>query len=253
MGDVRPSPKNMKAEIPIKFGLGDSPDTLFVFVGGNDGEAGASYSWYRLDDQSNRVPIYEPCITGFLTGIKGVRKDSRRGVAYKVDVTIRGDRPYTIRSGIETHFSRGLLTALEIVDDLQAPLSVVTRQGDEGKVIFCDLYDPRTCKKFWPERNDDRDWFALLFELQKRLRVEVQTKQTIDNPPAPGNARSGPVGIEPSAEHDRLDEAISKLWTAKERPMTYAAAVKKKLNVRVEDLSIGQKREILRGLETEDV
>jgi hypothetical protein len=227
---------------------------MFVFVGGNDGEAGPNYSWYQLDGENHRVPIFEPCITGYVTNVKGVRKDSRRGVAYKVDVTIRGDRPYVIRSGIDTNFARGLLSALEILDDLRAPISVVANQGKEGKVVFCDVFNPRTCLKLWPERNDSRDWFALLFELQKRLGVEVQTIQTIDHPPANGGAgRSDQSGLEPSAEHDRLDELISRLWTAKERPMTYAAAVKKKLNVRAEDLTVAQKREILRGLETEEV
>lgn len=163
----------------IKLGLHDPPTPLYLFVGeGDDGET----AWYKLNAESGRVPVPERALSGYLTGLKMCMKEHRGKQSAKLDIHLRGDRPYVIRSGVDTTFSRGVLLALEQLDDAgffqsldPRPITIVVRTGDNSKVILGDVYDAQNNeKKVWADWNDKK-LLPLINQLQRSLGQEAQT------------------------------------------------------------------------------
>lgn len=127
----------------IKLGFGSVPRSQYIFVSRD-----ADSCWYMLSADEKQVPITERALTGVITGIECNRKvETKFGEAYKTDLSIMADKPYVIRSGRDSWFSKSLLLSLDVltVEQLQQPLTISVRPGDK-KVVFCEIYDPATFK-----------------------------------------------------------------------------------------------------------
>ncbi|PAX51155.1 hypothetical protein, partial [Brunnivagina elsteri] len=67
------------------------------------------------------------------------------GITSKTDLAILADKPYVIRSGRESIFSKSLLLSLDAltIEQLQNPVTITVSPG-EKTVVFCSVYDPAT-------------------------------------------------------------------------------------------------------------
>jgi hypothetical protein len=97
-------------------------------------------------------------------------------------MSISADQEYVVRSGIKTTFTLGVIQSLMIVEDFKRPISIVPTPGDESKVIFGNVHDGITGKKFYVEpenREKEPNISAIVYHLQRQLGVEVQSKDSI--------------------------------------------------------------------------
>lgn len=158
----------------VKLGLGESPDPVFLFVGESMDEQGNVYPWHLYDHNAKvQVPVKQKALTGTVTGLRMCIKTFKEKQNVKLDINVMADKPYVIRSGIDTTFARGILSALEIVDDFSQPLTVVVANGGE-KVVFARLHraDGQRIKFVWDK---ERKLFPLVNRLQEKLGQHPQT------------------------------------------------------------------------------
>jgi len=158
----------------VKLGLGESPDPVFLFVGESVDEQGNVYPWHLYDhDQKKQIPVKEKALTGTITGLRMSIKTFKEKQNTKLDINIMADKPYVIRTGVDTTFARGILLAMEIIDDFSLPYTLVVANGGE-KVVFGRLHraSGERIKVIWDK---ERKLFPLATKLQERLGQRPQT------------------------------------------------------------------------------
>jgi len=125
----------------IKLGFGSIPRAQYIFVS-QEGNA----CWYMLSEDEQKVPITDKALTGIITGIECNKSvETSFGITSKTDLAILADKPYVIRSGRESIFSKSLLLSLDAltIEQLQNPVTITVSPG-EKTVVFCSVYDPAT-------------------------------------------------------------------------------------------------------------
>ncbi|MEA5573266.1 hypothetical protein [Calothrix sp. UHCC 0171] len=125
----------------IKLGFGSIPRVQYVFVS-REGDV----CWYMLAEDEKQIPIYDKGLTGIITGIECNKSvETKFGLTSKTDLAILADKPYVIRSGRESIFSKSLLLSLDAltIEQLRNPLTIAVSPGDKT-VVFCNVYDPTT-------------------------------------------------------------------------------------------------------------
>ncbi len=125
----------------IKLGFGTIPKAQYIFVN-REGDT----CWYSLSEDDKIMPIHEKALTGVITAIECNKSvETKFGVAYKTDLSILADKPYIIRSGRDSYFSKSLLLSLDVLtlEQLRNPLTIAVRPG-EKTIVFCNIYDPAT-------------------------------------------------------------------------------------------------------------
>ncbi len=144
----------------VKLGFGQTPKPQYVFVSREP-----DHCWYMLAEDERRIPIYEKALTGVITGIE-VNKMVKTsfGLVEKNDLYILADKPYIVRSGSDSYFSKNLLLSLDTLtsEQLLNPLTISVRPGDSN-VVFCNIYDPVTYRSVgvsW-DGHKELDWLAL--------------------------------------------------------------------------------------------
>ena len=167
----------MKDENKIQLGFGYIPVPQYIFVGGKDAQTeGPEYLWYSIDFKTNKpLPIFDQALTGYITGIRMINKPYKGDDAVKVDISIQADRKYVVRSGIETIFTRGLLLALEIFDNLKdIPVTICVTPGDEKNVIYASVYDAVNGEVVKFDWDKSKKLSPVVVGIQKQLGQEVQ-------------------------------------------------------------------------------
>ncbi len=127
----------------IKLGFGSIPKAQYIYVN-REGDT----CWYSLSEDEKTMPIHEKALTGLITEIECNKSiETKFGIANKTDLSIMADKPYIIRSGRESYFSKSLLLSLDAlsVEQLQNPLTIAVHPGDRT-IVFCKMYDPATYK-----------------------------------------------------------------------------------------------------------
>ncbi|QLE58830.1 hypothetical protein [Nostoc sp. TCL26-01] len=144
----------------IKLGFGSIPKPQYVFVSKEN-----DHCWYTLSDDAKPIPIYDRALTGFITGIEVNKKiETSHGESEKTDLHILADKPYIIRSGKESYFSKSLLLSLDVLtcEQLRQPLTIAVSPGDKT-IVFCTIYNPVTYRSVgvsW-DGHKEIDWQAL--------------------------------------------------------------------------------------------
>lgn len=160
----------------IKLGFGAIPKPQYVFVSRE-----SDYCWYMLAEDEKRMPIYDKALTGVITGIEFNKKvETTFGAVEKNDLYISADKPYIIRSGSDSYFSKTLLLSLDVLtaEQLLNPLTITVTPGDKT-VVFCKIYDPLTYKSIginWDE-NKEIDWQLLAQKISLKLNINHQPHQ----------------------------------------------------------------------------
>ncbi|MCG6133369.1 MAG: hypothetical protein MET45_01665 [Nostoc sp. LLA-1] len=157
----------------IKLGFGAIPKPQYVFVSREP-----DYCWYMLAEDEKRIPIYDKALTGVITGIEVNKKiETKFGAAEKNDLYILADKPYIIRSGSDSYFSKTLLLSLDVLtsEQLLKPLTVTVTPGDKT-VVFCKIYDPFTYRSLgfiWDEHKEI-NWQVLAQKISLKLNLNYQ-------------------------------------------------------------------------------
>jgi hypothetical protein len=160
----------------IKLGFGSVPKPQYVFVSQE-----ADYCWYMLSEDKKQIPIYEKALTGIISGIECHKKvETTFGETEKTDLHILADKPYIIRSGRDSYFSKSLLLSLDVLthEQLHQPLTIAVTPGDK-KIVFCAIYDPITYQAIkinWDGHNE-----IALPHLEQRVSQKINQIQKLES------------------------------------------------------------------------
>lgn len=169
----------------IQLGLCDPPEPIYLYVGAGE-HNGQPYLWYQYDiDAQQQYPVFRRGLTGYLGELRITTKEYKGKDNHKLDVVMRCDRLYIVRSGLETNFSKTLLLALEAVPDFKQPLTLAVVPGEET-VVFSRIYDAVTGNRYKAEWNSDANWLDIVTRIQERLGQPVAKRQL--EPAAPQTA-----------------------------------------------------------------
>ncbi|MEH1877004.1 MULTISPECIES: hypothetical protein [unclassified Nostoc] len=154
----------------IKLGLCNPPEPIYLYV--KSGELnGESYLWYKYDINNNQtIPVQQTGLTGYISELKLKTTEFRGRDNIKLDIIVRSDEIYVVRTGIETNFAKSFLLAVSLVQDFSKPLIIAPIAGNEN-VVFCSLYDAATKTRIRSEWNRDADWLAIIDSVQTRLQT----------------------------------------------------------------------------------
>ena len=161
----------------IKLGFGPIPRLEYIFVSREN-----DYCWYSLSEEKKQIPIYDKALTGVITGIEINKKvETSFGETEKTDLHILADKPYVVRSGSDSYFSKSLLLSLDNLssEELQHPLTIAVEPGDK-KVVFCKVYNPATYRSIgvsW-DAYKEINWQVLGQNLA--LKIYRKTQQDAD-------------------------------------------------------------------------
>ncbi len=159
----------------VKLGFGSIPKPQYVFVSKE-----SDHCWYMLSDEKKQIPIYDRALTGLITGIEVNKKvETSHGEAEKTDLHILADRPYVVRSGSESYFSKSLLLSLDVLtyEQLLQPLTIAVSPGDKT-IVFCTIYNPvnfRSVGVSW-DGHKEIDWQAL----GQKVGLKINNLQSIN-------------------------------------------------------------------------
>ncbi|MEA5597069.1 hypothetical protein [Rivularia sp. UHCC 0363] len=133
---------------------------------------------YTLSEENKQIPIYDKALTGIITGIEVNKKvETSFGETEKTDLHILADKPYVVRSGSDSYFSKSLLLSLDNLssEELQHPLTIAVEPGDK-KVVFCKVYNPATYKSIgvsW-DGYKEINWQALGQNIGRKINQKTQ-------------------------------------------------------------------------------
>ncbi|MFN6530745.1 hypothetical protein [Nostoc sp. ChiSLP03a] len=154
----------------IKLGLCNPPEPIYLYV--KKGElSGELYLWYNYGINNKiTIPVQQKGLTGYLSDIKLTTKKFIEKDNIKLDIVVRADEIYIVRTGIETNFAKSFLLAASLIEDFSKPLIIAAIAGEEN-VVFCNLYDAATKTRIPSEWNRDADWLAIIDSIQTRLQT----------------------------------------------------------------------------------
>ena len=130
---------------------------------------GESYLWYNYDNDKT-IPVQQTGLIGYISELKLTTKEFREKDNIKLDIVVRADEIYVVRTGIETNFAKTFLLAVSCVQDFSKPLIIAAIAGKEN-VVFCNLYDAATKTRIRSEWNKDADWLAIIDSVQTKLQT----------------------------------------------------------------------------------
>lgn len=175
----------------VKLGFGAIPKPQYVFVSREN-----DHCWYMLSEDEKRIPIYEGALTGVITGIEVNKKvETKFKVVEKNDLYILADKPYIIRSGSESYFSKSLLLSLDVLtyEHLRNPLTIAVSPGDSN-VVFCNIYAPvtyRTVGVSW-DGHKENNWQALA----QKVSLKINSIQNLNQDPIQISANTTPSEVQ---------------------------------------------------------
>lgn len=192
----------------VKLGFGAIPKPQYVFVSREN-----DHCWYMLSEDEKRIPIYERALTGVITGIEVNKKvETKFKVVEKNDLYILADKPYIIRSGSESYFSKSLLLSLDVLtsEQLHNPLTIAVSPGDSN-VVFCNIYDPvtyRTVGVSW-DGHKENNWQAI----GQKVSLKINSIQNLNQDPIQISANTTPSEVQTVliAQSDRYLAQLN--WT----------------------------------------
>ncbi|WP_292825632.1 hypothetical protein [Nostoc sp. JL33] len=154
----------------IKLGLCNPPEPIYLYV--KSGELnGESYLWYNYDINNDKtIPVQQTGLTGYISELKLKTTEFKGKDNVKLDIFVRADEIYVVRTGIETNFAKTFLLAVLLVQDFSKPLIIAAIAGKEN-VVFCNLYDAVTKTRIHSEWNRDADWPAIIDSVQTKLQT----------------------------------------------------------------------------------
>jgi hypothetical protein len=119
-------------------GFCDPPKPIVIYANRSHADA----IWYTWDfDNNTHVPIQKRAITCVVTGINVVEKEYKNKTEKKFQVRVQADRAFTIESGLDTQFAKGLIASLDALgSDISKSIVIEAEAGETETVLFCRVY-----------------------------------------------------------------------------------------------------------------
>lgn len=185
----------------VKMGLGAPPDPIYLYVAESVDEDGNVQPWHMYDhDAKKQIPVKERALTGVVSGLRmkmGPEFKGKRPVKLQIQVET-GDQPYVVQSGVDTTFTRGVLLALDMVDDLAQPLTLVVANGGD-KVVFGRVHNGASKERVKVMWDKDRKILPLVQKLQQKLNQKPQSWEDVQ---ATASINGKPETSDPREEED---------------------------------------------------
>ncbi|MGB8701773.1 MAG: hypothetical protein WCD18_20345 [Thermosynechococcaceae cyanobacterium] len=135
-------------------GFGPAPKTnQFIFC--NRKNVGL---WYTLDSNNQPEIIEQQALTGFIRKLE-FKPVTRRGQeTHKLHCHVEADVHYTLESGHDSLFSKGLLSAIAATapSDLRQPITIEVQPAENETVLFCNVY--ANGQRVHTPFDSDTDW-----------------------------------------------------------------------------------------------
>lgn len=167
---------------------------LYVFIR-NEG----NHLWYWLQDGEKRYIQYT-AITGILKGLEIKESNTSFGEEMKADFEILADRPYVLRSGIESAFTKGVLMIINALSDdqLKKPVTLELKAGEKNNVLVSGR-DPQSFEFIKTGSWENVNWELLMESAIARLGSS--------HPQPPSPPQPQPQTITQKQYQDLLDVA----------------------------------------------
>lgn len=146
--------ERLRAEVRVVRQLGFDGDRKYIFIGDKYGGL-----WYSLDAAKNPVKIESSVLTGYIR--KAEFKSVGEGVkaTQKLLIHVDADRQYVIWTGHQTHFAKGILSAIAAMTPEQLARPVRINPQLKSPTIYCNLHqDGRLIRAHY---SDQTDWRAV--------------------------------------------------------------------------------------------
>ena len=119
-----------------KLGLAEAPSTLWIYANRSN-----NCPWYTIRD-GEVSPVQQSALMGYLEELKFEKVDRRGKEVIKLQAFIKGDRPYCVESGYDSHFSKGLLSSIATLtpQQLRMPITIAPQPGSDESVLFCRVF-----------------------------------------------------------------------------------------------------------------
>jgi hypothetical protein len=227
---------------PLGFGASPTPKYIYANIQ-PDGTL-----WYHWNHAENKPePIRDDCLTCKVLAVKIKSKEFKGKEKPKLLVSVMGDRPYIIETGIETVFAKSLLTVLAQTPatTLKRPISITVQAGDSEKVLFCRVYDADGAKLMVNPYGENEDWGAVIAAAISNVEAAAgkqsipDTEKVTPRPAAPDLVLTPPP-VEGEKPHGGVVDKIKDLfrrastleqvdqahaWAQDERQMAAIAAI----------------------------
>jgi hypothetical protein len=124
---------------PLKLGFGDAPKSVrWLFCNRSKGG-----NWYTLDKEGNPRTIPHESLTGHIRKLEFTKAIRRNKECWKLHCTIEADGLYVLETSHDSHFSKGLLSAIASLppDALREPITIVPQASTQNaEVLFCNVW-----------------------------------------------------------------------------------------------------------------
>ncbi|MBD2683391.1 MULTISPECIES: hypothetical protein [Nostoc] len=119
-----------------KLGLHSEAGSCKIYCNRHNGSL-----WYTLNN-GEASAVAQTALTGYLREIKFEKCERRAKEVYKLLITIQADRLYILESGHDTHFAKGLLSAVALLtpQQLYSPITLQPQPGNDESVLFCRVW-----------------------------------------------------------------------------------------------------------------
>ncbi|MBE9180420.1 hypothetical protein IQ268_17810 [Oculatella sp. LEGE 06141] len=120
-----------------KLGLVEAPALMRIYANRSN-----HCLWYTIRD-GEVVPITATALAGYIQELRFETVERRGQPVVKLQLYLRGDRPYCVESGYDSNFSKGVLAALATMSpqQLHHPVTLSPQPGSDETVLFCRVYD----------------------------------------------------------------------------------------------------------------
>ena len=159
-----------------KLGLVETPSTLWIYANRSN-----NCPWYTIRD-GEASPVLQSALTGYLSELKFEKVERRGKETIKLQAFIKADRPYCVESGYDSHFSKGLLSAVAMLtpEQVKQPITIAPQPGSDESVLFCRVFIGSE-----PVRatyDEETDWRSVSQQAMSKFQNSAPTQPVVDVP-----------------------------------------------------------------------
>jgi hypothetical protein len=155
--------EKLRLELAHVLRLGFGGDRTFAFL--NDKY---NCTWYFMDGE-NHTPIREKFLFGYIRKIEFKARKGNVRPSHHLYLTVEADRIYTIITGYDNHFSKGLIATVAQMSPEQLRSPVWIQPQKTGLTTLCNLH--QNGQLIRGRYGKEEDWKALSIQAIENLRA----------------------------------------------------------------------------------